>query len=66
MIYPYSILMFIFAGVLVLYGLLCIRTGDPNLLSLRGRKAAKRTREHVRNVGKTVVLVACAPLLSGI
>lgn len=66
--YAYSILMFIFAGLLILYGLLLVRTGNYHYLPYRGRTAAKGwdTKAHVRLVGKIVMLAACAPLLSGI
>ena len=66
--YAYSILMFIFAALLFLYGFLLFRTGNYHYLPIRGRTAAKNwsSKEHVRLVGKIVMLVGCAPLLSGI
>ena len=60
--------MFILAGLLALYGFVCFRTGDPDILPYRGRTASKgwKTANHVKTVGKIVMLVACAPILSGI
>lgn len=66
--YAYSILMFVFAAALLLYGLLLFRTGNYRFLPYRGRTAAKNwsSKDYVRLVGKIVMLVGCAPLLSGI
>ena len=64
----YSILMFIFGGVLFLYGLLCYKKKDYHLLPYRGRTAPKgwNTKAHVEKVGKIVMMIAAAPILSAI
>ena len=63
--HAYSILMFIFAGALFLYGLLMFATKSVSLIP-RYRYAAKMKDEklYVRQLGKIVMLVALSPAVS--
>ncbi|MBQ6021010.1 MAG: hypothetical protein IJL26_12630 [Clostridia bacterium] len=64
--HAYSILMFIFAGALFLYGLLMFATKDINLIPYRRRYAAKMSDKklYVRQLGKIVMLTALSPAIS--
>ena len=68
MTYAYSIIICILGGLLLTYGLLCIRTGNPELLPYRKKTAERewKINNHVRSVGKIVVLTAAAPFISAI
>ncbi len=64
--HAYSILMFIFAGALFLYGLLMFATKSISLIPYNRRYSAKMSDEklYVRQVGKIVMLVALSPAIS--
>ena len=62
--YGFSILMFCFSGVLLLYAGL-VAMGNAGLI-LRYRAArVKDKRKYTRQFGRILALVACAPALSG-
>ncbi|MBQ6163030.1 MAG: hypothetical protein IJK23_01010 [Clostridia bacterium] len=64
--HAYSILMFIFAGALLLYGLLMFITKDINLIPYHRRYSAKMSNKklYVRQLGKIVMLTALSPAIS--
>ena len=64
--HAYSTLMFIFAGMLFLYGLLMFVTKSINLIPYHRRYSAKMSDEklYVRQLGKIVMLVALSPAVS--
>ena len=68
--YGYSVLMFCFAGALLLYaGLLAVEKRRPDLLIPRYRASSgdmKNPIRHARRIAKIVALCALAPLLSGV
>ena len=66
--YGFSILMFIFAGALLLYAALMIATKDVRFIPyrVRGKAKMKNRQAYVAWVGKIVALTACAPLLGGL
>lgn len=66
---PFSIIMFVFAGALLVYAFL-MQTGDDQLIRFRQRaflpKNKKERKVEVRSIGKIVALTAAAPLLTGV
>ncbi len=66
----FSILMFIFAGALLLYGLLMIVTGDRRLFPYRIEKVMKHDmkdeKRYVRYVGKIVSATALAAIIGSV
>ncbi len=64
--YGFSILMFSFAALLLLYALILCRTKDPRRIPRN--RAVKMTQplEYAKRFAKAVALVALAPLLSGV
>lgn len=65
---PYSILMFIFAGALLLYAALLAITKDYNLLPLRAQQSVKPKdpRLYAFQLSKVIALTAAAPAVCGI
>ena len=68
--YGFSILMFCFAGVLLLYaGLLAVEKRRPDLLIPRYRASSgdmKNPIRYARRIAKIVALCALSPLLTGL
>ena len=66
--YGFSVLMFCFAGAILLYAGLMGVTGDINLLGFRHRYAAKMKdkKAYAVMVAKILALTAAAPLVGGL
>ena len=66
--YAFSILMFLFAGALLLYAGLMAATKDYRLLPLRARVSVKPKdpKAYTLQLSKAVALSAAAPTLSGL
>jgi hypothetical protein len=63
---PFSVLMFLFAGGLFLYGAI-LQSGDFDLIYKNYRvKAPKNKKAYTKAFGKVIALVGLAPCLSGI
>ena len=65
---PYSILMLIFAGAILLYAGLMAITKDYNMLPIRARQSVKPKdpKRYAFQLSKVIALVSLAPALSGI
>ncbi len=63
---PYSILMFLFAGGMLLYAALLGATKDYKLIMRYWVTKPKDKRAYAAQFAKLIALVACAPALSGI
>lgn len=66
--YGYSILMGIFAGLILIYAGLMALTKDYRMLPLRARVSVqpKDEKRYMKQLAKVVVLVALAPALSAL
>ena len=64
--YAYSILMFCFAGMLLLYAGLLALTGDVGLIPRNELVKMKDKKAYARQFAKVIALVALAPVLSGL
>ena len=66
--YGYSILMAIFAGLILIYAGLMALTKDYRMLPLRARVSVKPKNEklYMKQLAKVVALVALAPALSAL
>ena len=62
---PYSIIMFIFAGMLLIYAAL-LSTGDSGLIMREYAAKMKDKKKYARQLAKVIALVAVAPALSGL
>lgn len=62
---PYSIIMFIFAGMLLIYAAL-LSTGDSGLIMREYAAKMKDKKQYAKQLGKVIALVAAAPALSGL
>ena len=65
---PYTVLMFLFSGALLLYAALMALTKDYNMLPVRARQSVipKNPKKYTLQLSKVIALVAAAPALSGI
>ncbi len=65
---PFSILMFIFSGLLLLYALITAVTKSTAMLPYRYRRAAKMPdkKAYMTGVARTLALVGVVPALSGL
>ena len=61
-----SILMFGFAGLLLLYSLLLFATGDPLLIPKHHAAKMRDEKEYARQLGKACFLLAIAPAAAGL
>ena len=64
--HAFSILMFCFAGALLLYGLILYWTKDIGLVPKSGATKTKETKVYAAQIGKIVAITALAPLTSGL
>lgn len=66
--YLYSILAFLLGGMLIAYGITFIRSVPLPYYRSANRSQNKgwKRKNHVRNVGKILLLTASAPFISGI
>lgn len=62
---PYSVLMFIFAACILLAGFLVFR-GETGLIRTFNRVKVKDKAAYVKFLGRSIMVTAAAPLLSGI
>ena len=65
---PFTILMLIFAGALLLYAALMALTKDYKILPVRARQSVKPKdpKKYTFQLSKVIALVSLAPALSGI
>ncbi len=65
---PFTILMLIFAGALLLYAGIMALTKDYDMLPIRARQSVKpkNKKKYAFQLSKVIALVAAAPALSGI
>ncbi len=64
--HAFSILMFCFAGALLLYGILLIATKDPGLIPRSDSAEMKDKKAYATQLGKIICATALAPLTSGL
>ncbi len=64
--YGYSILMGIFAIVLLLYGLITFLTGDILLVAKHWAAKISDKKHYARQFGKVIMIISTAPLLSAL
>lgn len=64
--YGFSILMFIFAAMLLLYALALYRSKDPKMIPRHYSAKMLYPGQYARYVAKIVAVVALAPILSGV
>lgn len=62
----YAILMFCFAGALLLYGILLISTKNISLIPQAEKANIKNKKAYARQFGKVVALLSLAPATSGL
>ena len=65
---PYSILMFVFSVMILFYALITYITKSVNMLSMRGRYAAKMKDEkkYMEQFAKALAIFGIVPALSGL
>ena len=64
--HAFSILMFCFAGALLLYGVLLVATKDPGLIPRADAVEMKDKKAYAAQLGKIVCATSLAPLTSGL
>lgn len=64
--YGFSVLMFCFAGMLLLYAGLLALAKDPKMIPRHESAEIKDPKAYTRQLAKVIALVATAPLHSGI
>ncbi len=64
--HAYSILMFCFAGALLLYGIVLVATKDPGLIPRADAAEIKDKKAYAAQFGKIICATALAPLTSGL
>ncbi len=62
----FAILMLLFGGMILLYALILIATGDDTMIPRHYATRPKDKKAYARRVGKITALVSLAPLLSGL
>ncbi len=63
--YAYSVLMFIFGGVLFIYALI-ISTGETDLIARKYSAKIDNPKEYAKRFSKLLMLVSVSPFVSGI
>ena len=62
----FSYLMFAFAALLLLYGLMMMATGDYKMIPHWQARSVKPTKAYARRLGLIIVICAGAPALGGL
>ena len=64
--YGYAILMFCFAGALLLYSVLLIKTKNISLIPQADKARIQDKQAYTKQFGKAVAIISLAPAVSGI
>ncbi len=64
--YGFSVLMFCFGGLLLLYALALCRSKDPKMIPRHYSAKILYPIQYTRYIAKIVAIVALAPILSGV
>ena len=64
--FGYPTLMFCFAGALLLYSVLLLKTGNISLIPQRDKAGIQDKRAYTEQFGKAVAVISLAPAISGI
>ena len=64
--FGYPTLMFCFAGALLLYSVLLVKTGNISLIPQADKAGIQDKRAYTEQFGKAVAVISLAPAISGI